>query len=111
MKQYKLKELCILTNTTRSAIQGYHRHQLINYESKDKMGHLLYNSKTIDVVKEIKLLQDSKLSLKDIENIMSLDIKNKKVIYIKQLDVISIEIKKLENIKKCLEDKIKSIIS
>ena len=42
MKQYKLKELCILTNTTRSAIQGYHRHQLINYESKDKKAQLTY---------------------------------------------------------------------
>lgn len=52
---------------SRRMIQEYKNHELIKADARNKYGHLLYEEKTVETMKEIRFLQDIGLSLKEIK--------------------------------------------
>lgn len=48
-------------------IQEYENYKLIKADARNKYGHLLYEEKTVEIMKEIRLLQDIGMSLKQIK--------------------------------------------
>ena len=69
---YTLKELCLITNTTRSKIQGYESFGLIKNASRNKMNHLLYDDSSIEIINKIVFYQKIGFSLKEIVELKNL---------------------------------------
>lgn len=68
-----LKELCYYTRVTRRTIQGYEEKGLLKSVSKNKMGHLLYESESIEQVNLIRFYQSIGFSLKEIKKFENMD--------------------------------------
>ena len=69
MDELLLREVCELVGVTRRAIQGYEKSGLVAATNKNKMGHLLYDKKAIDTIKEIKQYQNCGFSLDEIKRL------------------------------------------
>lgn len=68
-----LKELCDYTRVTRRTIQGYEEKGLLKSVSKNKMGHLLYESGSIEQVNLIRFYQSIGFSLREIKHFEEMD--------------------------------------
>lgn len=68
-----LKELCDYTRVTRRTIQGYEEKGLLKSVSKNKMGHLLYDSESIEQVNLIRFYQSIGFSLREIKHFEEMD--------------------------------------
>lgn len=66
-----LKEVCSSTGISRRAIQGYEEAGLVKKPCmKNKYGHLLYDQKTVDRIKKIKLYHQLGFQIKEIKKII-----------------------------------------
>ena len=64
---YTIREISSQFNISRRMIQEYESYKLIKADAKNKYGHLLYEYKTVETMKEIRFLQDIGMSLKQIK--------------------------------------------
>lgn len=62
-----LREVIELTGVSRRAIQGYEKAGLMAAVDKNSRGHLLYDTKTVERIKLIKLFQQMGFSIKQIK--------------------------------------------
>lgn len=60
-----LAEVCKVADVTRRAVQGYEKAGLIIPTGKTSRGYLLYNTKTVERIKEIKWLQQLGFTLNE----------------------------------------------
>ncbi len=65
-----LREVCIVTNVSRRAIQGYEKAGLLSCSAKTERGYLLYDKEMQERIKEIKLYQEIGFRIKEIEGII-----------------------------------------
>ena len=93
-----LKELCDYTRVTRRTIQGYEEKGLLKSASKNKMGHLLYDSESIEQVNLIRFYQSIGFSLKEIKQFENMDSDEEKIVTLQAESVL-------------VKDKIKKIYS
>ena len=71
MELITLKEVCSSTGISRRAIQGYEEAGLVKKPCvKNKYGHLLYDQKTVDRIKQIKLYHQLGFQIKEIKEII-----------------------------------------
>lgn len=61
-----LREVCILLDISRRAIQGYEKVGLVRYTNKNKYGHLLYDEMMVNRIAFIQFLQQIGFTLKEI---------------------------------------------
>jgi len=61
-----LREVCIKLNISRRTIQGYQQKGLIQPDSKNKYGHLLFSTATLKRIAIIRFYQRIGFSLEDI---------------------------------------------
>ncbi|MDD6956666.1 MAG: MerR family transcriptional regulator [Solobacterium sp.] len=64
---YTIKEINSQFNISRRMIQEYEGYELIKADARNKYGHLLYDYKTVETMKEIRFLQDIGMSLRQIK--------------------------------------------
>ena len=64
---YTIREISSQFRISRRMIQEYENHELIKADARNKYGHLLYEEKTVETMKEIRFLQDIGLFLKEIK--------------------------------------------
>ena len=70
MGGYKtLREVCDCLHVTRRAVQGYEAIGLVHSSSTNKYGHLLYDDKAMEIIKEIKQYQQFGFQLKEIKEL------------------------------------------
>ena len=70
MGSYKtLREVCDCLHVTRRAVQGYEAIGLVHSSSVKKYGHLLYDDKAMEAIKEIKQYQQFGFQLKEIKEL------------------------------------------
>ena len=70
MGSYKtLREVCDCLHVTRRAVQGYEAIGLVHSSSTNKYGHLLYDDKALEIIKEIKQYQQFGFQLKEIKEL------------------------------------------
>lgn len=62
-----LREVNALTGVSRRAVQGYEKIGLVAAVDKNARGHLLYDAKTVERIKLIKLFQQMGFSVKQIK--------------------------------------------
>lgn len=107
MDDLLLRELCRLTGVTRRAVQGYEKEGLVSPSGKNKYGYLLYNSITIERIKEIKLYQERGFSLKEIKSFEDLSREEYKFRLIKKI----IELRRKQSYLETVICEIQKIIS
>lgn len=70
MGSYKtLREVCDCLHVTRRTVQGYESVGLVHSSCKNKYGHLLYDDKTVEVIREVKQYQQFGFQLKEIKEL------------------------------------------
>lgn len=69
----KLKDVCAKYGISRRAIQGYENVGLVKPYCKDKLGHLIYDTSSINRIIFIKFCQDIGYSLKEIDSLFKLE--------------------------------------
>lgn len=62
----KLREICEEVGVSRRAIQGYEKAGLVVASQRNKYGHLLYDEKSVEWIKQIKLFQDFEFHINEI---------------------------------------------
>ncbi len=65
-----LREICEETEVSRRAIQGYEQAGLVSASSRNERGHLLYDDKSLERIRQIKLFQEFGFSVKEIKEII-----------------------------------------
>ena len=99
MNQTKtLSEICRSLGVSRKVIQGYEKHGFVKSCGKNRYGHLVYDSESIDRITEIRFYQYLGFSLKEIENVLDADEK-------KRIDLLSKKDKQHEEHIKDLKEK------
>lgn len=53
-----LREICAAANVSRRAVQGYEKAGLVKPSGKTKRGYLIYDEKTQERIRKIKLYQE-----------------------------------------------------
>lgn len=66
MDAMTLREVCDILEISRRTIQGYEKAGLVSPSGRNKRGYLLYDEKTRERIKEIRLFQMGGLSRKEI---------------------------------------------
>lgn len=66
-----LKELCTKLGISRRTIQGYEKKGLVAASGKNKYGHLLYDEKAQERIREIRLYQQLGFKLREINAVMN----------------------------------------
>lgn len=61
-----MKEVCLLLDISRRVIQGYQNEKLINPQTRNKYGYLLFSENEVDRIILIRFFQNIGFSLKDI---------------------------------------------
>ena len=79
---YTIREISSQFRISRRMIQEYENHELIKAYARNKYGHLLYEEKTVETMKEIRFLQDTGLSLKEIKIFKESDNDNRRKLLI-----------------------------
>lgn len=72
MSYLTLREVVNLTGITRRAIQGYEKAGLVSAAGKNERGCLLYDTKTLERIRRIKLFQKLGFSVKEIQRLIYL---------------------------------------
>lgn len=93
-KLKKLKDVCRDAGMTRRAVQGYENAGLIRATDRNKYGHLLYDEPTESRIRQIKLLQDASLTLREIAVTIDAPASSKKTILEHQIRTIEANIQK-----------------
>ena len=71
MQEFKtLREVCVLLNVSRRAVQGYEKAGLVKPSGKNKYGYLLYDESAMDMIGKIKQLQTFGFQIKEIQELM-----------------------------------------
>ena len=96
-----LKEVCNQVGVTRRAVQGYEKAGLVQASERNKYGHLLYGENAIEKIQEIKQYQDFGFSIKEIQELQSLQKEKYMEMLEKRLSLMQLEMKRMqENIGK-----------
>ena len=70
MKDMTLREVCDAVDVSRRAIQGYEKAGLVSASGKNGRGYLLYDVKSQERIRQIKLFQQLGFSIKEIKDII-----------------------------------------
>ncbi len=70
MDDKTLREICEETGISRRAIQGYEEMGLVSATRKNERGYLLYNAEMEERIRQIKLFQEMRFSVKEIKDII-----------------------------------------
>lgn len=70
MKDMTLREVCDSIEVSRRAVQGYEKAGLVSATGKNERGYLLYDAKSRERIRQIKLFQQLGFSLKEIKGII-----------------------------------------
>ena len=70
MNYMTLREICNSSKVSRRAIQGYEKAGLICASGKNERGYLLYDTDTLNRIKQIKLYQQLGFTIKEIKNMI-----------------------------------------
>ena len=104
MKEYTLREICELVGVSRRAVQGYEQAELVKASGKNKYGYLLYDEKSLEQIRNIRMYQDFGFSIKEIKELIEAAPLEYKKMLLKQMLVIQKEITALQkNIEKMKE--------
>ena len=104
MEEKTLKEVCELVGVTRRAVQGYEEAGLVTATGRNKYGHLLYDDRAVEKIKEIKQYQDFGFEVKEIKVLLKASKDEYLKMMEKQLMVMQMELQKLQvNIEKAKE--------
>ena len=70
MSDMTLRQVCDAAEVSRRAIQGYEKAELVSASSRNERGHLLYDDKSQERIRQIKLFQELGFSVKEIAGII-----------------------------------------
>ena len=83
-----LREICIAANVSRRAVQGYEKAGLVKPSGKTERGYLIYDEKSQERIRQIKLYQELGFQIKEIKEIIDAPndiVKGALVIQVKKL--------------------------
>ena len=70
MSEMTLRQVCDATSVSRRAIQGYEKAELVSASSRNKRGYLLYDDKSQERIRQIKLFQELGFSVREIKEVI-----------------------------------------
>ena len=70
MKGMTLREICLHTDVTRRAVQGYERAGLVSASGKNERGYLLYDGYSQERIKKIRFYQQLGFTIKEIKDVI-----------------------------------------
>ena len=70
MKGMTLREICLSTDVTRRAVQGYERAGLVSASGKNERGYLLYDEYSQERIKKIRFFQQLGFTVKEIKDVI-----------------------------------------
>lgn len=70
MSEMTLRQVCDAVEVSRRAIQGYEKAELVSASSRNERGHLLYDDKSQERIRQIKLFQELGFSVREIKEII-----------------------------------------
>ncbi|MCM1268268.1 MAG: MerR family transcriptional regulator [Bacteroidales bacterium] len=70
MNAMTLREVCARLGVSRRAVQGYEKAGLISPSGKNERGHLLYDERSQERIRQIKLFQQIGFSIREIVEII-----------------------------------------
>lgn len=98
MDTMTLREVCDTFGVSRRAIQGYEKAGLISPFGKNERGHLLYDGKSQERIKQIRMFQQIGFTLKEIGEIIDASEAVRKRALEKQLDRLEEEKEQMETL-------------
>ncbi|MDO5156468.1 MAG: MerR family transcriptional regulator [Eubacteriales bacterium] len=104
-----LREVVEDTGISRRAIQGYEKEGLVHATGKTKMGYLLYDDKSIERIKLIRMYQEIGFRVKDIGKIIDATDDMKKKVLRERLECLKLKRDKMEQLIIHVEQKIKEL--
>jgi len=72
MEEMTLREVCEKIGVSRRAVQRYEKLNMVNATSKNKYGHLLYDTNAVEIIQNIKMYRDFGFSVKETKELMEL---------------------------------------
>ena len=91
-----LREICAAANVSRRAVQGYEKAGLVKPSGKTKRGYLIYDEKTQERIRKIKLYQELGFKRKEIKEIIDAP---KEIVK----EALEVQVKKLKEREKHIE--------
>lgn len=96
MDNMTLREVCGAFGVSRRAVQGYEKAGLLSPSGRSERGHLLYDGKAQERIRQIKLFQQIGFSLKEIGDVIDAPLAFRKEALMKQLERLREEEKSIE---------------
>lgn len=96
MDTMTLREVCNTFGVSRRAIQGYEKTGLLSPSGKNERGHLLYDEKSQERIRQIRMFQHIGFTLKEIGEIIDASEAVRKKALEKQLDRLEEEKEQME---------------
>lgn len=96
MNTMTLRQICDTFGVSRRAIQGYEKAGLITPSGKNERGYLLYDGKSQERIRQIKLFQQIGFTLKEIVDIIDAEGDVQKAALERQLERLREEEKNIE---------------
>lgn len=96
MDTMTLRQVCDTVGVSRRAIQGYEKAGLISPSGKNERGYLLYDKKSQERIRQIKLFQQIGFTLKEIGDIIDAKDDVQKAALVRQLEKLREKEKNIE---------------
>lgn len=96
MDTMTLRQVCDTLGVSRRAIQGYEKAGLISASGKNERGYLLYDEKSQERIRQIKLFQQIGFTLREIGEIIDAEGDVQKVALERQLEKLKEKEKNIE---------------
>lgn len=104
-----LREICNLSGVTRRAVQGYEKHGLVKAVKTNKYGHLLYDEKGLERIRQIKLFQCFGYSLNEIEILVVASDQELKISLQKKLKILEQKLEETDELIAKLQEMIEEL--
>lgn len=109
MGELTLREVCIVVNVSRRAVQGYEKAGLVSATSRNERGYLLYDENARARIQKIKLFQDIGFSVREITTIIDEPDDVLKVALEKQLVTLKAKQRHVEDMIAIVQDMINKL--
>ncbi len=98
MEKMTLREVCHAAGVSRRTVQGYEKAGLVTASGKNKYGHLLYDTHSLEQIRYIRLLQNMGFSLKEICTYMQAPLHQQKEMLIHRIAALESHKQELDDL-------------
>lgn len=108
-KQRTLSEICTSYQISRRSIQGYEQLGLIQSTGRTRRGYLLYDQEVVDRILLFRLYQRMGFTRLEIKKILQATNEDKKVLLIKQKELLKKQVNNLKDLLNTIETMIQDL--